>query len=420
MRGARLAWLLAAGASMAAAGSEDSFLLRGGTVHPVSGPQMAGASVLVIDGRIADVGAGIRAPRGVRVIDVKGLHVYPGLIDSATQLGATEIGSLRETRDVSELGAFKPQLRIAVALNPASEHIPVTRANGITAAVVQPAGGIIAGQAALIHLDGWTNEEMLIEPSVAMTLEYPHVGGGSPGPYAERKKRCEAQVRELEEFFESAARYRKARAAGGPGFRTDLKFEAMLPVLEGRLPLLIRAEREKTIREALAFAAKQKVRMILQRAPQAWKVAAELKARDIPVTLDATLSLPDEEDAPYDRPFTTPAELFKAGVKFCFATYGPGGGGSNPFNLPYQAAAAVPFGLPQEEALRAVTLEAARIWGVADRIDSIEKGKLADLIVTDGDPLEVRTQVRRMFVKGRAVDLDNKHKRLYERYMNRP
>lgn len=417
MRSARVALLLAAGAMAAAAGTGDSFLLRGATVHTVSGEDIAGGSVLVVDGRIAGVGVKLAAPKSVRVIDVKGLHVYPGLIDSSTQLGVTEIPSVRETSDTADLGAFKPQLRIAVAVNPASEHIAVTRANGITAAVVQPSGGIIPGQAALIHLDGWTNEEMTLVGSLAMRLDYPRLVGG---PYREMKKRYQAQVRELEEFFESARRYQKAKAAGAPDFRTDLRLEAMLPVLEGRLPLLVRAEKEKTIREAMAFAAKQKVRMILQQAPQAWKVAAELKAAGIPVVLAETLSLPDEEDEPYDRPFTTPAKLFRAGVQFCFATYGPGPARSNPFNLPYQAAGAVPFGLPREEALKAVTLRAAEIWGVADRIGSIDKGKMADLIVTDGDPLEIRTRVHRMFIKGRAVDLNNRHKRLYEKYLNRP
>jgi imidazolonepropionase-like amidohydrolase len=343
-------------------------------------------------------------------------------------LGAYEIGSVRETTDVADLGAFKPQLRIAVALNPASEHIAVTRANGTTTAVVQPSGGIIPGQAALIHLDGWTTEEMLIRPALAMRLDYPFIasGGGGRGAapggtlFSERKKRYEAEVRELEEFFETARRYRQAKMAAAPDFRTDLRMEAMLPVLEGKMPLLVRAEKERTIRESIAFAGKQKVRMVLQQAVQSWKLAGELKARNIPVTLARTTSLPEEEDEPYDRPFTTPAELFKAGVRFAFATYGPGGGGSNPFNLPYEAAAAVPFGLPREEALKAVTLHAAEIWGVADQIGSIEKGKLADLIVTDGDPLETRTHVKQMYIKGRAVDLDNRHKRLYEKFLNRP
>ncbi|HWQ57080.1 MAG TPA: amidohydrolase family protein [Bryobacteraceae bacterium] len=403
-----------------AAQTGGSFLLRGGTVHTVSGPDIPGGSVLVRDGRITDVGPKLAAPKGVRVIDVKGLHVYPGLIDSATQLGATEIGSVRETSDVMDLGVFKPQLRIAAALNPASEHLPVTRANGVTTAVVQPSGGIIPGQAALIHLDGWTTEEMLIMPAVAMRLDYPHKQPGGGGvPFAELKKQYEAQVRELNEYFESARRYQKAKAVAAPDFKTDLALEAMLPVLEGRLPLLVRAEREKTIREAIAFAEKQKVRMILQQAVECWKVAAELKAKGIMVTLARTLSLPSDEDEPYDRPFTTPAELFKAGVKFSFATYGPGAG-NNPSNLPYEAAAAVPFGLSPEEALKAVTLNAAAIWGVEDQIGSIDRNKLADLIVTDGDPLETRTHVLQMFINGRPVDLNNKHKRLYEKFVNRP
>lgn len=423
MKTGRLCAMLLAGILPLAGGSEDSFLLRGGTVHTVSGADIPGGAVLVKDGRIAEIGPKVVAPKGVRAIDVKGLHVYPGLIDSATQLGAYEVGSVRETSDVTDLGTFKPQLRIAVAINPASEHIPVTRANGITAAVVQPAGGVIPGQAALIHLDGWTTEEMTIKPSVAMRLDFPYLPAGASrtgeSSFAEARKRFEAQIRELEEFFEAARRYQIAKAAGAPDFRTDLGFEAMLPVLEGKLPLLVRADKEKTIREAMAFAAKQKVRMILQHGVQSWKVAAELKSKGIPVTTARTLSLPEEEDEPYDRPFTTPAELFKAGVKFSFATYGPGAG-NNPFNLPYEAAAAVPFGLPKEEALKAVTLHAAEIWGVADLIGSIDKGKLADLIVTDGDPLETRTEVKQMFIKGRAVDLSNKHKRLYEKFVNRP
>lgn len=225
-------------------------------------------------------------------------------------------------------------------------------------------------------------------------------------------------MRELDDFMESARRYRQAKAAAGPDFETDLKLEAMIPVLDGKLPMLIRADKEKTIKEAIAFADKQKVHMILERGEEAWKVAAELKAHNIPVILPPTLRLPDEEDDPYDKPFSIPGELYKAGVKIAFASFGPGAE-DNPRNLPYEASAAVGFGLPQEEALKAVTLYAAQIWGVDGELGSIDKGKWADLIVTDGDPLETRTQIKQMFIKGAPVDLDNKHHRLYEEYLAR-
>jgi imidazolonepropionase-like amidohydrolase len=406
-----------------AAADADTFLLRGGTVHPVSGPELAGASVLVRDGRIAEIGVKVAAPKGVRVVDLKGLHVYPGMIDAATQLGLTEIGAVAETNDINELGFFKPHLRALTAVNPASEHIPVTRANGVTTALVQPGGGVITGQAALIHLDGWTPQEMAVRAVAAIRLDYPQIaaargGAGSRTSFADARRRYQEQVRELNEFFEAARRYQKAKAAGA-AIAPDPKLEAMLPALEGKLPVLIRADREKTIREALQFAAKQKIRMVLHHGDDAWKVAAELKAQDVPVILGPTQALPPREDDPYDRAFTVAADLYKAGVKFAFGTFGPTAE-TNPRSLPYQAATAAAFGLPYDEALRSVTLRPAEILGVGGEIGSIEKGKLADLIVTDGDPLEVRTQVRHVFIAGHAADLDNRHYRLYQKYLNRP
>jgi imidazolonepropionase-like amidohydrolase len=414
--------------SLRAAGP-DTILLRGATVHPVSGPDIADGSVLVRDGKIAEVGAHIAVPKGARVIELKGLHIYPGMIDSATEIGLTEIEAVREMSDISDIGLFKPQLRAATAVNPASEHIPVTRANGITSVITNPGGGIVAGQSVLMHLNGWTMEDMVVRAPAAMRLEFPNIRtpnrfGGAEAPagrtsaFADAKKRYEQQLQELNDFMESARRYRQAKAAGGPDFETDLKLEAMIPVLDGKVPMLIRAEKEKTIKEAIAFADKQKVHMILEQGAEAWKIAPELKAHNIPVVLPPTLRLPDQEDDPYDKPFSIPGELSKAGVKFAFASFGPGSE-DNPRNLPYEAAAAVGFGLPYEEALKAVTLYAAQIWGVGDELGSIEKGKWADLIVTDGDPLETRTQIKQMFIKGAPVDLENKHHRLYEKYLTR-
>jgi len=408
-------------ASLAAA--DNAFLLRGATIHPVSGPEIRDGMLLVQDGLIAEVGTKVAVPRGVRVIEARGLHVYPGLIDSGTQLGLAEISSVRETVDTTEIGDFNPQLRAIIAVHPASEHIPVTRANGITTAVTLPSGGIISGQGALIHLDGWTWEQMRVQAPVCMVLQFPVIqtrqerpGARGPRPFSEAKRDYERRLQQLREFFEQARRYQKAKLAGSPEFRTDARMEAMLPVLEGKLPVLVHAVRERAIREAIAFAESQKIRLVLAEAREAWKVADLLKQKNIPVILGPTLELPLEEDDPYDKAYTLPAELHRAGVKFAFASFST----SFARNLPYQAAMAVAFGLPYEEALKALTLYPAQIWGVSDKLGSIEKGKWADLIVTDGDPLETRTQIKRVFIQGREVDLSNKHLRLYEIYSRRP
>jgi len=416
-----LALTLACAVSLVA-GNDDTFLIRGAAIHPVAGSDIDNGYVLVKDGKIAGIGrANFTPPKGMRVIEGKGLHVYPGMIDSGTEIGLAEIGSTRESVDTAELGKFDPQLRAEIAINPASEHIPVTRANGITSVITLPSGsgaaqrGIISGQAALIHLDGWTWEEMDIKKSAAMTMRMPTLLA-SGVPYAEAKKTYETDLRELREFFEAARRYQKSKAANSGGTPTDLKYEAMLPVLEGKQPLLIVAQRERAIRDAIGFADQQKVKVIIANPRELGGVGAELKSRGIPVILGPTLALPLREDDPYDAAYTLPSQFFRAGIKFAFASL------NNQFsrNLPYQAATAVAFGLPYEEALKAITLNPAQIWGVGDAIGSIEEGKWADLMITDGDPLEARTQVKQLYIKGKAVDLDNKQKRLYEKYLNRP
>jgi len=417
---ALLAGLLAA-APLAAADA-DSVLLRGGTVHTVSGADIPNGSVLVLKGKIAAVGAKLGAPGGVRVIDIKGLHVYPGMIDSSTQLGLSEIDAVAETNDVSDLGDFNPQLRAIIAVNPASEHIPVTRANGITAAIAAPTGSLVAGQAALIHLDGWTWEQMAVEPSAAMILNFPSIRTRrsyfqrNATPFEDAKKEYDKKIRKLGEYFEEARRYQRAKAAGAPDFETDVRYEAMLPVLEGKQPLVIRASREREIKAALKVAAGQKLKVVIAEPYDADKVLKELKEADAAVIFGPTLALPPEEDDAYDRIYSMPAKLYKAGIKFAFGSF------STQFarNLPYQAANAVAYGLPYDVALKAVTLTPAEIWGVAKQMGSIDEGKSADLIVTDGDPLETRTQIKYEFIAGKEVSLDNKQLRLYKEYSSRP
>jgi imidazolonepropionase-like amidohydrolase len=417
-------------AATAWAADNDTFLIRNADIYPVTKSMIPGGSVLVENGKITAVGLKVTAPKNVRIVEGKGLRVYPGMIDSSTQLGLSEISGIRETVDISEIGVFMPQLRTIVAVNPESEHFPVVRANGITSAMTFPSSGngnrpgspdrqVISGQAALIHLDGWTWEEMEVKRSAAMHLIFPTVvraRNGGIDIFTQAKRNYDRDLEQLADFFEQARRYQKAKAVARPDFQIDLKFEAMLPVLEGKLPVAITAVRERAIHDALEFADKQKIRIILMQPREIGKLAAEIKAKNVPVILSPTLDLPLREDDPYDSAFTLPAELYKAGVKFAFGTF------ENEFvrDLPYSAALAANFGLPYEEALKSVTINPAEIWGVADQIGSIDTGKWADLMVTTGDPLETPTQVKHLYVKGKEVDLTNKQTRLYDKYLNRP
>jgi imidazolonepropionase-like amidohydrolase len=410
--------------AFAAPADDNSFIIRGATIHTMAGRDIKNGSVLVRDGKITGIGENLTAPEGTKVIDAQGMQVYPGFIDSFTDTGLTEIGAVRETSDNSELGKFNPQLSAWMAVNPSSEHIPVTRANGITSSVTVPEGELVGGSASMIHLSGWTTEEMDLNPSVALHITMPVIrtrsfrfpGGLSEKPFEEAKKEHDKQLIELNQFFDDARRYEKAKAAKEPGFEPDLRFDAMIPIINGKVPVMITAMREREIKEAIAFADKQHIKMILAGGAEAWKVIAELKSHNIPVVLRPTLSLPEEEDDPYDKPFTTPGELYKAGILFSFGTY------DTQFsrNLPYQAAAAVPFGLSHEAALEGITINAAKIYGMDKQIGSIEEGKIADLVITDGDPLEEQTHVKQLFIAGKEVDLDNKQLRLYEKYKSRP
>jgi imidazolonepropionase-like amidohydrolase len=419
--------ILATAAFQAAvwASDADTFLLRNADIFPVTSPEIINASILVRNGRIASVGSAIAAPKGVRIVEGKGLRVYPGMIDSATELGLAEISDLRVTVDTGELGVFMPQLRALTAVNPDSEHFPVIRANGITSVVTFPSpenagrsGGerqILAGQAALIHTDGWTWEEMAVNGSAAVHLIFPSLPRDQSG-FAGAKRAYDREIQQIGDFFDQARRYRVAKLASGPGFKPDLKLEAMIPAIEGRAPVAISASRETEILDAIQFADRQKIRMVLLEPRELGKAAAELKSRNMPVVLGRTLELPLNEDDPYDAAFALPAQAFRAGLKIALGTF------DNEFvrDLPYNAAAAVAYGLPYEEALKAVTVNPAEIWGAGTQLGSLAEGKWADLMLTDGDPFETRTAIKAVFVKGREVDLTNRQTRLYQKYLNRP
>ncbi len=430
--------LLAASLCLAAltlsAAADDSVLIKNVTIHPVTSADIVNGSVLVVDGKITEIGIKVTAAKGIKVYDGKGLHLYPGLINAASNVGLSEISSIRDTVDLDEIGTFNPQLKAEVAFNPSSEHVPIVRAAGITTVLSLPGtggnfrgeGAIISGQASLMHLSGWTWEEMALKRGVALDVTFPQIQMpsrqiqqflGTPArTFADVERDYKLKLEQLSNFFEDARRYAKAKAAGGADFQPDPKFEAMLPVLEGKRALFVRAEKERAIKDAVEFADKEKIKIIIAEPRELGASAALLKQHAIPVVLGDTLSLPLKDDDAYDSQYTLPSQLQAAGVKFCFGTFDV----EFARNVAFNAAAAAAFDLPPGEALKSVTINAAEIFGVADQVGSIEKGKLADLILTDGDPLEAKTSIKAMFIAGKAVSLESRHTRLNDLWSSRP
>jgi imidazolonepropionase-like amidohydrolase len=402
------------------------YVLNGVTVHPVSGPVVPRATVLVQKGKISRVWdvslpGNMLVPAGAVEVKAEGLHLYPGMIDAGTVLGLTELGSARETHDFAEGGDFQPDLRASIAINPDSELIPVTRANGVLTVVTRPTGSIIAGQSALINLAGWVPKEMAVVDPLALHVEFPTASplfSGDPtlpaiGRAIARKQR-EEKVRRLKELFAQALAYEDGRKEQ-PDRPVNPRLEALVPYARGKKPVVIQANRKQEILDALKLADELKLKMILTGAADSWKVADELKKRDVPVILGPVMTMPAETYDPYDAPFACAAKLREAGVRFCIRS----AGSANTRNLPYEAAMAASYGLPPEEALKAVTLYPAQILGVDKELGSIEAGKRANLVLTNGDLLQASAQVLALFIDGRPLEPVSKHTRLYERYRER-
>jgi imidazolonepropionase-like amidohydrolase len=409
--------------------NQVTYVIRNAKIVTVTGATIERGSVLIKDSKIAAAGVNIPVPKEAKVIDASGLSVYPGMIDSNTIIGLSEVGQVNATVDTTELGDFKANMKALTAVNPHSELIPVARMNGVTTVLTCPRGGLISGQCALINLDGWTPQEMKLLAPAAMQVIYPVLGFGGRGggfgqlirqPTEQQRRQRDLQIENLRRKIEDAQAYLKAKEAAAadkniPTRTTDLNLEAMMPVVKGEVPMIIAASGEREIKGAVEIADKYKLKLIISGGENAPKLAKILKEKNIPVILSQVLDLPDAEDDPYDSAYARAAELQKAGVKFAFST----GDASNVRLLPYHAGTAAAFGLPKEEALKGVTIYPAQIFGVDKLVGSIEVGKIANLVVTDGDILELRTKVKHMFINGHPVDLANKHTRLYEKFKDR-
>jgi len=425
------ATILSAAMLVASIVQAETLLLTGATVHTVSGETLSPGQVLVKDGKISAVGRSLSAA-DAKTVDLAGLHLYPGMIALNTDLGLVEIEAVRATRDGREVGDYTPDVESWIAVNPDSELLPVARANGLSHFEPVPSGGVVSGQSGLVALDGWTVEEMTIKKPLAMHVFWPEMDlDTTPRDRARNRsawkslddqaKERREKLKSLDDFFQEARAYAKAREAaknGAPDPGRNPPWEAMLPVLRGEVPITVHAHDVRQIRAAVKWAETNGFKIILAGGRDAWKVADLLATNRVPVIYPHTFTQPTRDTDAYDVHFAAPAALQKAGVTVAFAVGNRAG--SLAKNLPYEAAQATAYGLPAVEALKGVTLYPAQIAGVADRLGSIEAGKEATLFAADGDILDIRSNVKRMWIAGKEVSLENRHTRLYEKYKSRP
>ena len=409
----------------------ETLLLRNATLHPITGPEIPSGHLLVRDGKILTIGTGTPTQTADQTIDLKGHHVFPGLIAPTTVLGLQEIDAVRATRDTTESGEYTPDVYSWKAVNPDSELIPVARANGYTHAQPIPVGGIVGGHSAVITLTAWTIEDMAFRPDAGLHVNWPGFGlDTTPKDRAANKeswkspedqiKAREKRLRQIDDFFTEAEAYAKAKAANGPGFAIVPAWEAVLPVLKKKVPLFLHANEQRQIRSAIDWATRRQYRAVLAGGRDAWRVSDLLAKHHVPVVYEHVFTETLRDTEPYDVHFTAPNLLHKAGVEVSFSEGTDRFGASNVRNIPYAAAQARAFGLPVLEAHRGLTLYPARALGIADRVGSLEPGKDATFFVVDGDILDLRAPVERMWISGREVSLESRHTRLYDRYRQRP
>jgi imidazolonepropionase-like amidohydrolase len=395
-------------------------------IFPVTAAPIEKGTIVIRGSRIEAVGANVTVPQGATVIDAKGGHVYPGFINARTTIGIGENG-VRNYDDINEMLDWNQQLRTRVSYHSESETIPVARGTGVTTVGVAPGGGILSGEFAVMNLDGWTWEEATLRPNAGIVFNFPALaagggrggrggrGGGAEAPertYEDVKRDRDRRLDEVIRVLDAARAYAKA----GPNRTTDWSLEALVPVVERKLPLIVSVTREQDIKDAVAFAERARVNIVLSGAIESNYAAQLLKDKNVPVILGNVLAMPSREDDFHASTYQLAGQLAQAGVKFAFSS----GDNQNVRLLPFQAGMSVAWGLDRDAAIKALTITAAEMLGVANRVGSLEAGKDANLFIATGDPLEVRTQVTHVVIQGKDVGIDNKHEALYRKYIARP
>lgn len=391
------------------------FLLQNATVVTVTKGTLANTSVLLENGKIAKVGTNLSA-EGAEVIDCTGLFIYPGIIDGGTRLGLVEVSSVPETVDYSEIGNVVPNMQALTTVNPNSEAIGVTRVSGVTTVLTVPSGGLFPGTAALINLNGYTPDQMYGGfKAVAMTFP----SSGRRGRFDRRsdediKKDGEKALKEANEIWTNAKNYLELKTSGAQ-IAYYPEMEQLSKVVSGELALLIEVNVASDIQNAIKWVEGKNIKVIFTGVAEGWRVADEIAKAKIPVVTGPVQELPTRASDRYDTPYANAGILAKAGVKVALRTDEE----ENVRNLPFHAAFAAAYGLGKEEALRAVTINPAEIFGVADQYGSIEAGKRANVLVSTGDPFETRTQLLHVFIDGYRIPMSNRHIRLYQEFLER-
>jgi len=384
------------------------FILKNATLHTVTNGIIKG-DILIKDGLIAEIG------------ELSGKHIYPGLIDGGTRLGLGEVEAVSLTNDFNELGDFIPHMQALTAVNPNSVSIPVTRTNGVTTVIAAPSGGLFPGTAALINLHGYTPERMYAGFK-GVILNFPRTGKRSRWDRRSEediKKDSEKAMKKLNKIWEKAILYARIDSAGTSQRKTrndyNPQMDALLPILRGEQVLMINVNKEADIKSAIEWVKDKNLRVVFSGVSEGYRVAKEIAEANIPVIAGPVLSIPGRAYSRYDANYKNPGVMMKAGVKVALRT----NENENTRNLPFNAGFAAAYGMGVEEALKAITIIPAEIFGVADKYGSLEVGKVANLFVTDGDPFETKTQVEHLFIDGYKIAIESRHTLLYDEFLNR-
>ena len=403
-------------------GKKGTFVLTNATLETIINGTISKGSLLISEGKIKAVGASVSVPDGAEVVDCSGLTIYPGMIDGGTRLGLTEVGSDARTRDFSEIGEIIPQVQALTAINPNSVLIPVTRVSGVTTSLAVPSGGLFSGTAALVHLHGYTPNQMYAGFK-GVVLNFPSTG--RRGRFDRRtdeeiKNASDKSLKNLKDTWAKVVEYHKIDSAiKAAASKEQLDYypemEALLPVLRGEAPLLLEVNTAKDIQAALDWVENKNLKVIFTGVSEGWRMAKELAEARVPVITGPVLSRATRDYDRYDRPYANAGIMHKAGVKVAIRT----SGAENVRNLPYNAGFAATYGMGKEEALKAITIVPAEIFGLQDEIGSLETGKIANIVVTDGDIFETKTQVKHVFINGWQIPMESRHTKLYDEFLER-